>query len=132
MGQSSSTPPRPPLSEESKKIAEEVKRHPVVVYTKDGCGYCVMAKNELYEDGIKYTEKNLNAIAQVNPDGVQAYLQGLVDLTRQKTVPQIFVCGKFLGGYTELHAARPNLATILETCSVDNGETLRREFAAKI
>ncbi|CAI2351250.1 unnamed protein product [Caenorhabditis sp. 36 PRJEB53466] len=131
MGGSASTPPKAPLSEQSKKIAAEAKEHAVVLYTKDGCGYCVMAKNALYEDGIHYTERNLNAIAKVNPDA-QEYIQGLMDLTCQRTVPQIFICGKFVGGYTELNVLRPNLAKILEACSVDNGETLHREFLSKI
>uniref|UniRef100_A0A8R1DEN1 Glutaredoxin domain-containing protein n=1 Tax=Caenorhabditis japonica TaxID=281687 RepID=A0A8R1DEN1_CAEJA len=131
MGGSSSTPQPPPLSEQSKKIAQEVKENAIVIYTKDGCGYCVKAKNELYEDKIHYTEKNLNTIAKVIPNP-EEYVRGLMDLTRQRTVPQIFICGKFVGGYTELNALRPNLAKILETCSVDNGETLRREFTSKI
>ncbi|EFO93128.1 CRE-GLRX-22 protein [Caenorhabditis remanei] len=131
MGGSASTPPKPALSEHSKQIVEEVKQHAVVIYTKDGCGYCVKAKNELYEDGITYTEKNLHTVAKVIPNP-QEYINGLMDLTRQRTVPQIFICGKFVGGYTELNALRPNLANILETCSLDKGETLRREFASKI
>ncbi|CAI5447151.1 unnamed protein product [Caenorhabditis angaria] len=131
MGQGNSSPPTPSLSEESKKIREEVKQHPIVMYTKDGCGYCVKAKNELFEDGFTYTEKNLNTLSKTHPN-IQAHLQGLIDLTKQRTVPQIFICGKFVGGYTELNALRPNLPQILQTCSIDNGETLRREFAAKI
>ncbi|CAD6197507.1 unnamed protein product [Caenorhabditis auriculariae] len=134
MGQSESKKPEDSFSVNSRVIRQEIAQHPVVLYTKDNCGYCVQAKNDLYEAGIKYTEKNLDTIAAVQEDKtvVKEYLQSLIDLTRQKTVPQIFVCGKFIGGYSELKALNPKLMSLLEQCSTDNGETLTREIAAKL
>ncbi|KHJ91451.1 glutaredoxin [Oesophagostomum dentatum] len=87
MGGSSS---RPVLSKDSEAIQLEVNRHPVVVYTKPHCPYCTKAKNELEQDGVVYTEKDLSKDGQAT----EARVKGLMDLTHCRTVPQIFVCGK--------------------------------------
>ncbi|KAI6225343.1 Glutaredoxin domain-containing protein [Aphelenchoides fujianensis] len=83
-------------------IRKEVSEYPVVMYSKPHCGYCKMAKGLFRDEGIEYMEKDLDLIKAVNPEGFQDYLNGLVYVTRQTTVPQIFVCSKFIGGYTEL------------------------------
>ncbi|CAI4227733.1 unnamed protein product [Auanema sp. JU1783] len=115
MGGSSSVP----LSRHSEQIKTEVNEHPVVVYTKDYCPYCVRAEKELNELDIKFVEKNLNEKAKADPANVEAYVKGLMDLTHQKTVPQIFVCGRFIGGYTEMHAQKKNLLKMVAECSTD-------------
>ncbi|VDM51998.1 unnamed protein product [Angiostrongylus costaricensis] len=66
--------------------------------------------DELNDDGILYVERNINdAMTAQNK-------KRLVDLTKCRTLPQIFVCGRFLCGYTELEAHRPDL---IEQCSND-------------
>lgn len=32
----------------------------------------------------------------------QSYVNGLIYVTKQTVVPQIFICGNFIGGFTEL------------------------------
>ena len=46
-------------------------------------------------------------------------MNGLVYTTRQTTVPQIFICGKFIGGYTELYNLRQakKLFDAIDECS---------------
>ncbi|KAJ1372633.1 Glutaredoxin [Parelaphostrongylus tenuis] len=109
-----SSPAKPVLSEESKLIHNEVHRHPVVMYTKNHCPYCIKAKDELNNDGIIFVERNINEDSITN-----SHIKGLVELTRCRTVPQIFVCGRFIGGYTEMHALRPDLVKMIEQCSND-------------
>ncbi|EYC41797.1 hypothetical protein Y032_0556g3381 [Ancylostoma ceylanicum] len=92
-----------------------VRKHPVVMYTKEYCPYCVRAKNELQADRVPYVEKNLSDYGL----NAEATVKGLVELTQCRTVPQIFVCGKFIGGYTELHARRKDLMSLIEQCSSD-------------
>ncbi|KAK0403459.1 hypothetical protein QR680_016931 [Steinernema hermaphroditum] len=85
------------------EIRKEVAADPVVVYSKKACGYCKMAKTLLAEEKIEYTEKDLDVVHRERPDEYQQYVNGLVYMTKQTTVPQIFICGKFIGGYTELN-----------------------------
>ncbi|EYC41795.1 hypothetical protein Y032_0556g3381 [Ancylostoma ceylanicum] len=69
-----------------------VRKHPVVMYTKEYCPYCVRAKNELQADRVPYVEKNLSDYGL----NAEATVKGLVELTQCRTVPQIFVCGKYV------------------------------------
>lgn len=68
----------------------------IIIYTTQLCGYCHMAKRLLRSRGLSYEERD----ASHNPD-LRAWL---VQQTGQRTVPQIFIHGKSIGGYTELSA----------------------------
>jgi glutaredoxin 3 len=68
----------------------------VLMYTTEWCGYCVRAKALLEDRGIEYEE--------VHMDGDPEFRQKLLDMTGRWTVPQIFVDGRPIGGYTELWA----------------------------
>ena len=66
----------------------------IVGWTKTDCVYCQLAKGALEDHGIKYKEKII---------GVTVNKQDLLNiLPEAKTVPQIFVDGKAIGGYNEL------------------------------
>ena len=66
----------------------------VTMLTSPTCGYCHAAKNLLQQRGITYEEVDLIK------DGEQA--QQLLKQSGQRTVPQIFVNEKSIGGFTEL------------------------------
>ena len=68
-----------------------------IVYTKDYCPYCDMAKRLLKEKGVTFTEININHAS--NPDEVLAEIR---QLTNQKTFPQIVLDNKHIGGFTDL------------------------------
>ena len=66
----------------------------IQVWTKTDCVYCQLAKAALEDHGFKYEEKII---------GVTVNRQDLLNiLPDAKTVPQIFVDGKVIGGYNEL------------------------------
>uniref|UniRef100_F1LAH6 Glutaredoxin-2 n=1 Tax=Ascaris suum TaxID=6253 RepID=F1LAH6_ASCSU len=88
------------------QIRNEVKEYPVVIYTKSSCSYCTKAKALLSEEKIEYEEKDLDAFYSRFPELYQEYVNGLVYVTRQTSVPQVFICGDFIGGFTELNALR--------------------------
>lgn len=69
---------------------------PVTIYTWTVCPFCVRAKNLLKNKGIAYEEINL--------DGKDQELKELQAKTNFRTVPQIFINGKMIGGYTDLAA----------------------------
>lgn len=68
----------------------------VKVYTKKFCPYCVKAKALLDRKGVPYQE-----IDAENDDALRAWL---VEATGQRTVPQIFVGERSLGGFTDIDA----------------------------
>ena len=65
----------------------------VVVYSKNMCGYCVQAKNWLKNKGIEYKEINIEE---------QPEAREFVISEGHRTMPQIYIDGKSMGGYTEL------------------------------
>jgi glutaredoxin 3 len=68
----------------------------VEIYTTPTCGYCQAAKALLRKKGVNYTEIDVSR----DPD-LRA------DMTRKaggsRTVPQIFIKGKHIGGCDDLH-----------------------------
>lgn len=69
--------------------------HEIVVYTKDWCGYCRAAKQLLQQLGLSFREVDVTSDVVAYRDMVQ--LAG-----GRSTVPQIFVDGTGIGGYTDL------------------------------
>ena len=65
-----------------------------IVWSKNQCPYCVQAKNLLESRGIEYEERNIN----------KEYTreQLLEAVPNARTVPQIFLDDKLIGGFTEL------------------------------
>tara|TARA_B110001469_G_scaffold109860_1_gene111294 strand:- start:576 stop:830 length:255 start_codon:yes stop_codon:yes gene_type:complete len=68
----------------------------VEVYSTAQCPYCTMAKQLLERKGVNYSE--------VRVDKDPAKRQEMMTKSRQRTVPQIFINGQSVGGYTDLVA----------------------------
>ena len=66
-----------------------------VVWSKDQCGYCVMAKNLLRNEGVEYEERNIS-------QGPWTREQLLVAVPHARTLPQIFLNNNLIGGYEQL------------------------------
>ena len=67
----------------------------VQVYTKRNCPYCIRAKTLLSRKGVSYEEIDV----EQREDALRVWL---AEATGQKTVPQIFVDGRSLGGFTDI------------------------------
>lgn len=65
-----------------------------IVWSKDQCPYCVQAKALLESKGIEYEERN------IQHGWTREQLLEAVPTAR--TVPQIFLDDKLIGGFTEL------------------------------
>jgi glutaredoxin-like protein len=74
---------------------EAAKPRDVVIFTKPGCPYCKMAKEDLQAAGLEFEEIIL---------GRDANLRGLRAATGAMTVPQVFVSGHRVGGSEDLKA----------------------------
>lgn len=68
----------------------------VKVYVTDYCPYCTRAKGLLKRKGVPFTEVDVSD----DPEA-RAWL---VSATGMRTVPQIFIDGKPVGGSDDLHA----------------------------
>ena len=68
----------------------------VKVYTKSNCPYCLRAKALLDRKGVVYEE-----IDAEHDDALRAWL---VETTGQRTVPQVFVGDRSLGGFSDIDA----------------------------
>jgi glutaredoxin-like protein len=67
----------------------------VTIFTREGCEYCVRAKDMLNDAGIQYEELVLNR------DYSEATLRAV---SGRSTVPQVFINGDHIGGSEELES----------------------------
>ena len=65
-----------------------------IVWSNIGCHFCEMAKDLLEKKGIEYEERNLAKDWKVQ--------QLLEAVPGARSVPQIFLDDKFIGGYDDL------------------------------
>jgi len=65
-----------------------------IVWSKDACPFCVQAKALLESRGIEFEERN------VSKDWTREQL--LEAVPNARTLPQIFLDDKLIGGFTEL------------------------------
>ena len=65
-----------------------------IVWSKENCPYCLQAKGLLKQKGIKFEERN------VSKDWTREQL--LAAVPNARTLPQIFLDDKLVGGFTEL------------------------------
>ena len=65
--------------------------HDVVMFSKPGCSFCAKAKKLLDDKGWTYEE-------------VPASPRNLRAVSGKSSTPQVFIDGKYIGGYTELES----------------------------
>ncbi|MFI3222694.1 MAG: glutaredoxin 3 [Methylococcaceae bacterium] len=68
----------------------------ILIYTADRCPYCVMAKRLLDKKQAIYTEINVDAKAGMREEMMQK--------TKRRTVPQIYIGDLHVGGFDDLYA----------------------------
>lgn len=68
----------------------------VVVYVKDYCPYCTKAKNLLRKKNVEFEEIDIS-----DDDELQ---ESVIKRSGQRTVPQIFINDKSVGGCDDLYA----------------------------
>lgn len=68
----------------------------IVIYSSPFCGFCSAAKRLLDGKGAEYTE--IDTLAD------KTRRDEMIERTARRTVPQIFIGERHIGGYDELHA----------------------------
>lgn len=69
----------------------------VEIYTKSTCGYCMMAKRLLKSKNVSFSEFPVAGDAAKLDEMIQRSNGG-------RTVPQIFIDGKHIGGFDDMSA----------------------------
>ncbi len=67
----------------------------ILIYTTNTCPYCVAAKKLLQKKGLSWTEIRVDLDDQER--------EKMVELSGRRTVPQIFIDEKHIGGYDDLY-----------------------------
>jgi glutaredoxin 3 len=68
----------------------------ILIYTANLCPFCTMAKRLLDKKGASYSEINIDS----KPEGRQE----MMEKTKRRTVPQIYIGSTHVGGFDELRA----------------------------
>lgn len=91
----------PTLSPEAalEKVQTLRNDNAVMVFSKSHCGYCQNTKRILNQAGAKFEVIELD-----REDDGAALQQALQELTHQRTVPNIFINKKHIGGNSDLSA----------------------------
>ena len=85
----------------------------VIVYRTPICGYCVRVHHLLQSKGVPFKE--------VDVSNDQGKRQWLLNVTRQRTVPQVFINGRPVGGFDDL--ARMNRSGELDRLLAEEPST---------
>ena len=72
----------------------------IVMYASPFCGYCSAAKRLLAEKGVEYAEIDVVAEPERRIE--------MMERSGRRTVPQIFIGAKHVGGYDDLKALDVN------------------------
>lgn len=68
----------------------------ILIYTAHRCGYCVMAKKLLDSKHVTYIE--------INVDEQNGMREEMMQKTKRRTVPQIYIGDFHVGGFDDLNA----------------------------
>ncbi len=68
----------------------------ITIYTANLCPYCTMAKRLFDKKGASYSE--------INVDSKPGLREEMMQQTRRRTVPQIFIGDTHVGGFDDLRA----------------------------
>ena len=97
------------------KVRSLISTGKVLVFSKTWCPYCDEAKDILSSANVKYDAFELDKL----PDG-EAMQKALLQVSGQRTVPNIFIAQKHIGGCSDLKA------------KIDNGQVIEILEEAKI
>jgi glutaredoxin 3 len=90
-------------SDQAKKdeVQKMIDENDVIIFSKTYCPYCTAAKNTL-NSKIHSSQVNVKIVELDNPEG-EALHTALKEISGQRTVPNIYVKGKHIGGNDDLN-----------------------------
>ncbi|CAM9239904.1 unnamed protein product, partial [Heterosigma akashiwo] len=82
-------------------VNQKIAQHSCIVFSKTYCPYCTKAKTALQSTGAKFEVVELDTMS----DG-GAIQSALSSLTGRRTVPNVFIGGKTVGGGDDVEGLR--------------------------
>ena len=79
--------------------------HPITLFSLTWCSYCRATKQLLQQLGLSYRTIELDHGVYLEPQLQHQARTRLQQLTRSGTLPQLFIAGELVGGYTDTYAA---------------------------
>ena len=115
----------PAVEREAELFVEQVigdPDQPVVMFALEWCEFCWSVRNLLARCGIAYRSIDLDSATYQQDDRGGKIRAAVSSRTGSKTIPQVFIGGRFIGGCAELFDAYRDgtLSTALATCGVDH------------
>ncbi|KAL5336496.1 thioredoxin-like protein [Aspergillus crustosus] len=98
------------MSAAKTKAQQIIDENGVVVFSKSYCPYCKSSKSLLSELGAKYYAIELDQ----TEDG-SALQDALQEISGQRTVPNIYIKQKHIGGNSDLQNIRKDLPDLLQS-----------------
>ena len=89
-----------------KFIEDEISQHKVVIFSKSYCPYCVDTKKLFQKKEFQEVDVVIHELEKMkNGAAIQSTLGSM---SGQRTVPSVWIGGKFIGGNSETQAAYKN------------------------
>ncbi|KAL4933707.1 glutaredoxin [Aspergillus undulatus] len=97
------------MSAAKTKAQKIIDENGVVVFSKSYCPYCKASKSLLSELGAKYYALELDNVEDGN-----AIQDALQEISGQRTVPNIYISQKHIGGNSDLQGRKAELPELLK------------------
>ncbi|KAI9887533.1 MAG: hypothetical protein M1823_000624 [Watsoniomyces obsoletus] len=97
------------MSAAKSKTQAMIDENPVAVFSKSYCPYCRATKELLNGMGAKYFSIELDQV-----DDGSAIQEALQEITGQRTVPNVFINHKWIGGNSDVQAKKDELPEMLK------------------
>ncbi len=97
--------PQVPVTADATSFVENVlgdASRPVVMFALEWCEFCWVARKLLARIGVDYRSVDLDSVEFQKDDRGGDIRRALIAKTGMKTIPQIFIGGKLVGGSTDL------------------------------
>lgn len=77
----------------TRSVEDIISEYPLIFFSKEECPFCDKLEADLLSIGLGAYYKKVMLESDLREE--------LIELTKCKTVPQLFIGGKFVGGYKE-------------------------------
>ncbi|KAL6244960.1 Glutaredoxin [Rhinocladiella similis] len=98
------------MSAAKQKAQHIIEENAVVVFSKSYCPYCKATKSLLNDKHAKYFLMELDEV-----DDGAALQDALEEITGQRSVPNIFIAQKHIGGNSDIQAKKAQLDDLLRS-----------------
>ncbi|KAI9827679.1 MAG: hypothetical protein M1826_006242 [Phylliscum demangeonii] len=105
------------MSAAKTKAQQIIDSNPVAVFSKSFCPYCRATKSLLTEMGAKFYLLELDLV-----DDGAAIQDALEEISGQRTVPNVFLDHRHLGGNSDVQAKKKELPALLRKAGALQGE----------